>query len=202
MESTSVKEQILKSIRESLIEKDDENIPEKYELINDSRPLIDGYPDVVFAQKFVEKGGDFHLCVTSKELVSKITEFFHDKKLNTVFCNNDDLGELLQVCGMSVYDKTLLSVPYDYMVMPLDYLIAEDGATIITSKTTKIENLFDKTKHLVLIALTSQVKLSSKEAIRLILKNNTNTFPSQTLILPDPSFQKKLKITLFLRYVS
>lgn len=202
MESTSIKEQILKSIRESLIHKDEDAIPEKYEIFAEQKSPSEEFPDVVFATKYSENGGNFHLCGNSRELVAKITEFFFDKKLNTVFCNNEDLGELLQVCGLSVYDKTLLNVPYDYMVMPLDYLIAENGAIIISTKTTKIENIFDKTKHLIVIALTSQVKQTSKEALKLLLKNNTNTFPSQTLILPDPSFQQKLKITLFLRYVS
>ncbi len=202
MESTSIKEQILKSIRESLIQKDEDNISEKYEVFTETKPLSDEYPDVLFAAKFSENGGAFHLCGNSKELVSKISNFFHDKKLNTVFCNNEDLGELLQVYGLGVFDKTLLSLPYDYMVMPLDYLIAENGAIVISTKSTKIENIFEKTKHLVLIALTSQVKQTTKEALKLLIKNNTNTFPSQTLILPDPSFQKNLKITLFLRYVS
>ncbi len=202
MESTSVKEQILKSVRESLIHKDEEAIPEKYEVFAEPKTQSEEFPDVLFATKFLENGGVFHLCGNSKELVSKITEFFHDKKLNTVFCNNEDIGELLQACGLSVFDKTLLNVPYDYIVMPLDYLIAENGAIILSSKSTKIENVFDKTKHLILIALTNQVKQTSKEALKSLLKNNTNTFPSQTLILPDPSFQKKIKITLFLRYVS
>lgn len=202
METTSVKEQILKSVRESLIHKDDEAIPEKYEVFAENKPQSDEYPDVLFASKFIENGGVFHLCGNSKELVTKITEFFHDKKLNTVFCNNDDLGELLQVCGLSVFDKTLLNVPYDYMVMPIDFLIAENGGIILSTKSSKIENIFNKTKHLILIALTSQVKQTSKDALKSLLKNNTNTFPSQTMVLPDPSFQKKINITLFLRYVS
>ena len=202
MESTSVKEQILKSIRESLIHKDEDLIPDKFEVYQEIKPEVDGFLDVAFATKFVENGGNFHLCGNSKELVTNITDFFHDKKLNTIFCNDDNLGELLQYCGLSVFDKTLLSVPYDYMVFPVDYLIAENGAVILSSKTTKVENVFEKTKHLILIALTSQVKLMSKEALKLILKSNTNIFPAQTFILPDPSLQKKINTTLFLRYVS
>lgn len=202
MESTSVKEQILKSIRESLIHKDEDLIPDKFEVYQESKSEIDGFLDVAFATKFVENGNNFHLCGNSKELVSSITEFFHDKKLNTIFCNDDNLGELLQYCGLSVFDKSLLSVPYDYMILPVDYLIAENGAVVLSSKTTKIETVFEKTKHLVLVALTSQVKRSSKEVLKILLKSNTNTFPPQTLVLPDPSLQKKLNITLFLRYVS
>ncbi|NCA80751.1 MAG: hypothetical protein EOM76_11315 [Sphingobacteriia bacterium] len=143
MESTSVKEQILKSIRESLIEKDEEVISDKFEIIPEVKPNLDEFPDLVFAQKFSEKGGDFHLCTNGKELVNKISSFFHEKKLNTIFCNHNDLGELLEVCGVTAYDKTLITTPYDYMVMPVDFLISETGGLIITSKTSAMENILE-----------------------------------------------------------
>jgi hypothetical protein len=202
MESTSVKEQILKSIRESLIEKDEEVISDKFEIVAEVKPNPDEFPDLAFAQKFSDKGGDFHLCTNGKELVDKISTFFHEKKLNTIFCNNSDLGELLEVCGVTAFDRTIITSPYDYMVMPVDFLISETGGLIITSKTSALENILEKTRHLILIALSSQVKNNNIEALKLIAKNNKNVYPAQTLVLPDPSLQGRLKITLFLRYVA
>jgi hypothetical protein len=202
METTSVKEQILKSIRESLIEKDEETFSDKFEITPEEKPNPDEFPDLAFAQKFSEKGGNFHLCTNGKELVEKISSFFHEKKLNTIFCNNNDLGELLEVCGVTAYDKTITTSPYDFMIMPVDFLISETGGVIISSKTSSLENILEKTRHLVLIALSNQVKNNNIEALKLLAKNNKNVYPAQTLILPNPSLQGRLKITLFLRYVA
>lgn len=142
------------------------------------------------------------MCTNGKELVEKISAFFYDKKLSSVFCNNPDLGELLQVSGLSVFDNTLTTTPYDYMVMPVDFLISENGGIVLSSKTTNLENLLEKTRHLILIALSDQVKNSNIEALRLLAKNNKNVYPAQTLILPDPELQGRISITLFLRYVA
>lgn len=202
MEQTSVKEQILKSIRESLLEKDEEIVSDKFEITPEKKQNPDEFPDLAFAEKFSQNGGIFHLCANGKELVEKISTFFYDKKLNSVFCNNEDLGELLEVCGLSVFDNKLTTTSYDYMVMPVDFLISENGGIILSSKTTNLENLLKKTRHLVLIALSDQVKNSNTEALRMLAKNNKNVYPAQTLILPNPGLQGRITITLFLRYVA
>jgi hypothetical protein len=202
METTSIKEQILKSIRDSLIEKDEEVISDKYEIQPELKTNPDEFPDLAFAKKFSEKGGDFHLCTNGKELVEKVSSFFNEKKLNTIFCNNNDLGELLEVCGVTAYDKTVTTSPYDYMVIPIDYLLADTGGIIMSTKSTSLENVLEKTRHLVLVALSSQVKNSNIEALKLLAKSNKNVYPAQTLILPDYNLHGRLKITLFLRYVA
>lgn len=202
MEPTSVKEQILKSIRESLLEKDEEIISDRFEITPEKKQNSDEFPDLAFAEKFSQKGGIFHLCANGKELVEKITAFFYDKKLNTVFCNNANLGELLEACGLNVFDNKLTTNSYDYMVMPVDFLISENGGIILSSKTTNLENILEKTRHLVLIALSNQVKNSNTEALRLLAKGNKNVYPAQTLILPHPRLQGRITITLFLRYVA
>lgn len=202
MEQTSVKEQILKSIRESLLEKDEEILSDKIEIKPELKENPDEFPDLAFAEKFTENGGVFHLCANGKELVEKVSTFFHDKKLNSVFCNNADLGELLNVCGLSVFDNTLTTSVYDYMIMPVDFLISKNGGVILSSKTTNLENLLEKTRHLVLIALSNQVENSNTEALKLLAKSNKNVYPAQTLILPNPSLQGRITITLFLRYVA
>ncbi len=202
MEPTSVKEQILKSIRESLIEKDEEIISDKFEITPETKPNPNEFPDLAFAEKFLQNEGVFHLCTNGKELVEKISAFFHDKKLNSIFCNHSDLGELLQVCGLSVFDKTITTTPYDFMVMPVDFLIAENGGIILSTKTTNLENILEKTRHLVLIALSNQVKNTHTEALRILAKSNKNVYPAQTLALTDPRLQGRIAITLFLRYVA
>ncbi|MGI6320715.1 MAG: hypothetical protein ACOXZK_07125 [Bacteroidales bacterium] len=202
MESASAKEKVLKTIREALIAKDEELLPEKYELKIDREKTKIDFPDLVFAEKFQKNGGEFILCQNGKELVEKITHFFHDKKLSSIFCNNSDLGEVLKACNVSSFDKTLISSPYDYFVMPVDAMVAETGAIVISTSSTNLENIQNHFNHIVLIALSTQAKRTEKEALSTILKNNTNSYPAQTIILRNTHFNKNLKITLFLRYVA
>ena len=202
MDATSVKEKILKAVREALIEKDDDLFHEIEPLPASAVP-VDGA--VTFAEKFITKGGSFLFCEKSKDLIQGVIELFKDNDLANVFCCNHDLSEVLDACGIRHFTEVTKDQQIDYVVTQADALIADTGA-IVLSFDNNIEYLvFSSGAILVVFATTSQVANCYAEVPKLISPHHRDDMSGYTHLIEQPATNNKLEFPrqtyVFLRYV-
>ncbi len=202
MDATSIKERVFKAVREALIEKDEEIIPE-----SDSIELTASETSIaeLFAQKFTSKGGGFLYCEKSKDLIQGVMDLFRQTDLSTILCLDDDLAEVLEVCNIRFIKVASKDQKIDFVITQADALIANNGS-IVVSFSSEHENIvvFSGAK-LVLFAGTDQLINRYSDISKLINSKEHSVKSSYTHIIERPSTKSKLEFPtqtyLFLRHV-
>ncbi len=202
MDATSVKEKIFKAVREALIEKDKELIVE-----SDVVESVDHTVDlsVTFAEKFVAKGGGFLYCERSKDLLVGVVDFFKNTDLSDILCLDDDLSEVLDACNIKHKRSISKDDKIDYVVMPVDALVANNGAIVI-SFSNPIENIvLSSGAILVLFARTDQVVNKYADVSKIVNSREHLEGFSHIHLIESPSTKNRLEFpvqtNVFLRYV-
>jgi hypothetical protein len=202
MDATSINEKILKAVREALIQKDDDLLSE-----NETVDIIDNnsWPEVLFAEKFLAKGGDFLFCEKSKDLIDGVIDLFKKNDLLTILCLNDDLSEVMEACGV----KHVRTVPkddqIDYVITQVDALIAINGS-IVLSFDEEFEPLITHSgATLVLFARTDQVVKTYADVAKMIRPQYLEQRVAYTHLIENPTTDNKFEFPrrtfVFLRYV-
>ncbi|MEI6348666.1 MAG: LUD domain-containing protein [Bacteroidota bacterium] len=202
MDATSINEKILKAVREALIQKDDDLLSE-----NENVDIIDNndWPEVLFAEKFLAKGGDFLFCEKSKDLIDGVIDMFKKNDLSTILCLNDDLSEVLEACGVKHTRTVSKDNQIDYVITQADALIAING-TIVLSFEEEFESIITHSgATLVLFARTDQVVKSYADVSKLVRAQYLEQRIAYTHVIENPTTENKFEFPrrtyVFLRYV-
>ncbi len=204
MEDTSVKEQILKAIRTSLIYKDEDMIADS-EIDNSYDINKEDWPDVNFAEVYIKNGGGFLFCEYPENLINGIKEYFSINKDGEILCPDENISEILSVCNISHKTIPEEGTQYKYILLPCEALISNNGAIII-STTNEIEPfLVSNYTNLVTIALSSQIFPTPNEAIKNIKQRYNRELPTFIRVIQQPTSTDLTEFPnntfLFLRYV-
>ena len=181
MKDNRLKEQMLKDIREALMEKAVDAGGETSPSVGKS--FIDDSEDlsVVFAMNFTQSGGTLYYCGSEKEIGARIKEIQQRHGDITIGCASGNLTSFLghlDVANCSTCDNTKL---YPLGAILCEALIAWQGSIVISSNLglgNTIPSLFETT---VVIAFTSQV-VSDWEAANERLKQLYPEYPGQIMV--------------------
>lgn len=202
MDATSVKEKILKAVREALIEKDDDLFHETEPTPN-SEANTDGA--VTFAEKIIAKGGAFLFCEKSKDLLQGVIDLFKDNDLSNVYCHDQDLSEVLNACQVNHFTEITKDHQIDYVVAQADALIADRGSIVLSFDNNAEHVVFASGATLVVFATTNQVVNSYADVPKLISPHHRNDIPGYIHVIEHPATKNKLEFPrqtyVFLRYV-
>ena len=202
MDATSVKEKILKAVREALIEKDEDILPESEANENTGQK---SWPEVLFAEKFIAKGGNFLFCEKSKDLLDGVTELFKKNDLASVLCLNEDLAEVLESCEVKHLTTLQKDQPIDYVVTQVDALVASSGSVIVSFNEEFEHIVTHSGAALVLFARTNQVVKTFADVSKQLKNQYQDQRVAYTHIIDVPTTKDKFefprKTYVFLRYV-
>lgn len=202
MDATSVKEKILKAVREALIEKDDELFHETETILS---PEVKVDDTIAFAEKFIEKGGNFLFCEKSKDLLQGVVDLFKNNDLANVFCHNSDLVEVLNACEVKHFSSATRDQQIDYVVTQADALIANSGAIVLNFENDVEHIVLGSGAILVIFATSNQVVNSYTDVPKLISPHHRAEQPGYVHLIEQPATKNKLEFPrqtyVFLRYV-
>jgi len=202
MEAITVKEKILKNIREALIYKDDlKSLENEIEII----PNIDNDKSLneIFAEKYIEKGGNYFFCDEPNVLIDGLKKYFSIIKNQNIICKDETLCDILSFCKIDFNKQFIQNEDYQYFVMPCTALIADNGNILINLDFEYEKFIHTSFSNLIIIALTSQVFPNLIETMKFVKKeNNISNIvqiiqnPNSTNLIDFPN-----NTTLFLRHV-
>lgn len=202
MDETSVKEKILKAVREALIEKD-EDLYQEQESMNTAEKKED--KSILFAENFTAKGGRFLFCEKSKDLIEGVTQLFNNKALSNILCSNSDLSEVLQACNINHFSSIENNNQIDFVVMQAAALVSNSGGIVLSFDAQTEPVVMSSGAALVIFATTTQVVYDYTDVPKSIFPHYKSDIPAFLHLVEQPSTKNKLEFPcetyVFLKYV-
>ena len=193
-EETTTKEKILKKIRKALVQKTvsavnidfDSDIYQKAE-----EPL-----EIIFAQQLTKLNGKFVYCEDEKELCENLSLLIEENKWESVFCFEKKAKEVLKKAKIpfSENEKDIRHV--NVGISLCESLAARTGSVLISSKQTSGRRLPGFGNYHIVIAYSSQLVYTIKEALNGIKKKYGNNLPSMIINVSGPSRTADIEKTL------
>jgi L-lactate dehydrogenase complex protein LldG len=195
MQSIKSSEKIMKRVRNANIGKID-NIFEDVDLEKDIYAPIDDDLVYAFASELNANGGTFVFCNNEEELLDNLIGLTNDRKWGSLFTKDAQIKSLLQKTNIPIQhsEKELLDTPNG--ITSCESLVARLGSVMISSKQTsgRKPNFFPNT-HIV-IADSSMIVATVKDALELVNTKYEGHFPSMTTLITGPSRTADIEKTL------
>ncbi|MCC6690590.1 MAG: lactate utilization protein [Bacteroidia bacterium] len=195
MEESTSKEKILKKIRKALIHKSaidfgavdfDSDI---YTTSNDS-------PEVLFAQRFSAINGKFAFCEDETDFVSTIASLLNENKWDNVFCKEESIKKLLNKGRIHFSDTEADFIHTNVGITSCEFLVARTGSVVMSSRQASGRRLPAYANYHIVVAYTSQLVYSVKDALNGLKKKYGTNLPSLITTITGPSRTADIEKTL------
>lgn len=193
-EESTTKEKILKKVRKALIQKSvsvanidfDSDIYQKAE-----EPL-----EIIFAQQLTKLNGKFIYCENERELCDNLSLMIEENKWDNVFCFDKKAKEILKKSNVPFSEKEKDIRHVNVGVSLCEFLAARTGSVFVTSKGSSGRRLPAFANYHIVIAYSSQLVYTIKEALSGIKKKYGNDLPSMIVNITGPSRTADIEKTL------
>ena len=192
MRGNSPKENVLKDIRQALLNKQttsgaDGSVPEATFI-----QAVDDDMSVAFAQRFTQQGGTMHYCYNEADIARHINEIQKLNGSDELCCGGDNLTTFLQHIGVSTACTAQTDKIYPLGAVLCEALVAWNGSIVISSNQGLGTTLPSLNKTTIVIAFTSQVVADWETAcdrIRMLYAH----FPEQILVTSPSAYAYRKK---------
>jgi L-lactate dehydrogenase complex protein LldG len=195
MERITTKEKILRNIRGALLSKEENpfhDIDFSSAVYND----FDDDKEVVFAQQFIDKGGNFIYCENEKAFVENLKTLQRVKEWGNIFAVDEKLTSLLDNEGFE-YDSDIDNFKnIKTGITRCEFLIARFGSILVSSALSSGRRMFGYPEIHLVMAYTSQVVPEIKDALKQMRKKYDGELPSQITMITGPSRTADIEKTL------
>ncbi len=148
--------------------------------------------DDTFVHNFIKRGGKFIYCLKKKDVTKNILNIIEENQWNTISYKNTELSKFITSIDLKIESNFNPDVPF---FTTCEYLIAENGSILFSSKQIEDRRLSTLTNDFIVFATTSQMVKSKDESltgIRLKYKDNlpTNISPikNYTINIDEDNF--------------
>ncbi|MBD5390032.1 hypothetical protein HDR64_02865 [bacterium] len=166
MEEVTSKEKILKDIREALTSHPIENPYPTIDLDEPVATVGNDYPDALFAENFVRRGGKLIYCENVETAVQSLHLLgMQEDWSGQIFCGEDAVAQLLDAAGLA-YSRR----PSDVAVKRIGCcsclsLFAQTGSVLFDAATVG-RRLYAGADLIIFFATMDQIVLDEREAFR------------------------------------
>jgi L-lactate dehydrogenase complex protein LldG len=183
------REIILEKIKTALEQKSKVNNEVLKPKINSIFPENNNLLEITFAEEFNKINGKFVFCENFKEFTQNIRILFKQQKLNSVFCQDKAIQQIL-----ASIDVPFTSGNEDFLDMKVaitgcEYLIARTGSVLVSSAQNTSKKVYAYAPIHIVLAKTSQLVYDISDATKLMKDKYASNFPSMFSIISGPSFQ-------------
>ena len=119
--------------------------------------------DVIFAKTLIQNNGNFFYCDNKNELIKTIKALVPNLGVETIYCIEPILKELLSELEINYSDTSYLSC--NAILSSCEYLIANQGKIMLSSQQIGANNIKKLPKEHIIIAYTSQIVKSLNEGM-------------------------------------
>ena len=193
-EETTTKEKILKKVRKALIQKSVNSVNVDFDsdiFQKPEEPL-----EIIFAQQLTKLNGKFIYCQDEKELAENISSLIEENKWDHIFCFEKNAKEFLKKhkIGFSENEKDIRHA--NVGISLCESLAARTGSVIVSSKQSSGRRLPAFANYHIVIAYSSQLVYTIKEALTAIKKKYGANLPSMIVNISGPSRTADIEKTL------
>ncbi len=193
-EETTTKEKILKKIRKALIQKTVNAVNIDFD--SDIYQKAEESLEIIFAQQLSKLNGKFIYCENEKELGENLSLLIEENKWEGIFCFEKKAKDILKKSKINFSENEKDIRHVNVGVSLCESLAARTGSVFVTSKQTSGRRLPAFANYHIVIAYSSQLVYTIKEALNGIKKKYGNNLPSMIVNISGPSRTADIEKTL------
>ncbi|MCK5857060.1 MAG: lactate utilization protein [Bacteroidales bacterium] len=195
MQPIKSSEVIMKKIRNANLKQIDNHFKD-VDLEKSIYSPIDEDIVIAFASELNSNGGTFVFCSDEKELLTNLIGLANDRKWDSFFTKDPKIKKVLQTANLNTSHSDTDLLKSQNGITSCEALVARLGSVLISSKQSsgRKVNFFPNT-HIV-IADTSMIVPSVKDALELVNTKYDGHFPSMTSLITGPSRTADIEKTL------
>ena len=193
-EETTTKEKILKKVRKALIQKsvNGTNIDFDSDIfLKAEEPL-----EIIFAQQLSKLNAKFVYCENEHELSENLSTLIDENKWQKVFSFEKSIKEILKKSKISFSENEKDISHVNVGVSLCEYLVARTGSVLVTSRQNSGRRLPAFANYHIVIAYSSQLVYTIKDALSGIKNKYGKDFPSMIVSVTGPSRTADIEKTL------
>lgn len=190
--ATSAKENILKRIREALIN----TVPLPFPNSEGSSDVFvnnNEDPLILFAQEFTKLQGKFSFCASKEDLQNQLKTLIAEKSWRKIFCKEDALNTILQNIAITNYNYL---PSCDVSITSCESLVARTGTMVLSTAQASGRTTSVYAPTHICVAYTSQVFYDIKDALISLKEKYGESFPSFVTFASGPSRTADIEKTL------
>lgn len=183
---TTNKEQILALLRNAVIEKP-EAMFKDIDLRTDTwTPILEEDGNAItFVNRFKDMGGIFIYLEDEAELGDCLKQLAPQNGWENLWCTSPETQAMLDKYGVNYVSEKpdRNTTPKIVSVIPCNYLVAQTGSIIVTDGHAGTRQSYTETDILLVMARTSQIVGSLKEALQSLNKELGDSGSSQAVVI-------------------
>ena len=131
--------------------------------------------DVLFAKNFNAGGGQFFYCEGEQEALESLKEIVHNEQLSQIICFENKLQSYLNRLNVK---HTSAIGSADFSFIECEYLVAYDGAIMLSSHQTSGRKLNELPDNFIIYAKPKQLVSNISEALQRLKSCKGDNLPS------------------------
>ena|SRR5690606_30395873 len=131
--------------------------------------------DVLFAKNFNSGGGQFFYCENEQEALESLKEIIDNEQVDEVICFEDKLQSFLNRLNVR---HTTVTNNADFSFIECEYLVAYDGAIMLSSHQTSGRKLTEFPDNFIIYAKPKQLVSNISEALQRLKSSKGENLPS------------------------
>lgn len=131
--------------------------------------------DVLFAKNFNSGGGQFFYCENEQEALENLKEIVENEQIDEVICFEEKLQSYLSRLNVK-YTAGIGNA--DFSFIECEYLVAYDGAIMLSSHQTSGRKLTEFPDNFIIYAKPKQLVSNISEALQRLKSNKGDNLPS------------------------
>ena len=194
-DETTTKEKILKRVRKALLEKTTKSVDIELDSESDVFQTPTEALEIIFAQHLTKLNGHFIYCEDEKELCNNIAGLISEKNWKDIYSFEETVGTILTKANINFSKNKSTISKANVGVSFCEFLVARTGSVLVSSKQNSGRRLSAFANYHIVIAYTSQLTYTVKEALQKI-KNKYDVYPSMIITISGPSRTADIEKTL------
>lgn len=144
--------------------------------------------DDSFVHHFINKGGKFLYCTSTKEVLENIKKILDENNWNTVICNDFNLNNITKKIDIKVVEKLTNMYPF---FTTCEHLIADKGDILFSSNQLSSTKLNQLSNDFIVYATTSQLVKNTGEGLTGIKINFSGNIPTNISSIKNFTLKKE-----------
>ncbi len=164
-----------KKFKQLLVSQSDESSSDESELefvaFQSNDPI-----DVLFAKNFNAGGGQFFYCEGEQEALESLKDILENEQIDEIICFEDKLQSYLN--RLNVKHTSTVGGNADFSFIECEYLVAYDGAIMLSSHQTSGRKLNEFPDNFIIYATPKQLVSNISEALQRLKSSKGENLPS------------------------
>lgn len=192
--NTTAKEQMLKKIRQALLQKKDNPFPqfEDAALYHDEETELPW--SVLFAERFSAAGGSFVYCEDNLQLAENLVALIGQEKFRRIYAWESTIQDFLKHYDFPFVGSEEGFLDADVGITTCEALIARHGSILVSNASASGRRLSIFPPAHIVIARTAQLVLDIQDGLELM----RHQYPSSFTFITGPSRTADIEKTLVL----